>query len=333
MTNFKATLLGAAALVGIVAGAGQAQAGAYAYSLVEFRNLTVNGLGVNFGCAGKDCTFNGSTSASINGLNSPGGAPDLQQQNTPSLTANIDPTHAFRDESASLNVAGLGQNNFTTLGSTPGAGIANASFARADQFIASTSVNTFTNPAAAGAWQGVTESAVIGNRDGQANSGNVQNWDFAGIGLASATTVTVVFDYNLDMFAELAGPGALNATSTWAFGIRFDRLGGAAGDATGSITGLVSANPDSTESATDEDLAALALVSAGNSVSCVASGIADFTRCTFTFNLIAGDYNLIINDSISSQVLTQAVPEPATLGLLGAGLLGLGALARRRKAA
>lgn len=46
----------------------------------------------------------------------------------------------------------------------------------------------------------------------------------------------------------------------------------------------------------------------------------------------AGNYTLTLNDVNSEQVITAPTPEPGTILLMGAGLLGLGAFYRRKKA-
>jgi hypothetical protein len=183
-----------------------------------------------------------------------------------------------------------------------------ASFGYADAIVTSTKINVLGGAVAGGAFKQIAEAAVNGgNATGQAGTTR-QDWDFS-INLTSGQTVTVNFDEALSMIADASDPNALNAQSTSEMKLQL------------LLGGVVKATVDLTDLTTG--LSALP----GESFSL---GFGTKHASGSITAAVAGNYLFRIT-SLTSTDVNATAPEPATLSLMGLGLLGLGYASRRRR--
>lgn len=183
------------------------------------------------------------------------------------------------------------------------------SYAVADQFLEESRVLS-----GSGGWWGAMSGVQLGDGDAVAESGTQHQlqWDF-NISAAELTAgggeVTIDFAWDQRNFLELVTTQSGDtANATQSFTIR--------------VTG-----PEDFE---DEIFDFSESISAGQSPSSKSFGTETFfansTTATFT---TAGNYSMLFNYDVSSNATS--VPEPGTIGLLGMGLLGLGAYGIRRR--
>ncbi|MBI3711221.1 MAG: PEP-CTERM sorting domain-containing protein [Proteobacteria bacterium] len=183
-----------------------------------------------------------------------------------------------------------------------------ASFGYADAIVTSTKINIANGATSGGAFKQIAEAAVNGgNATGQAGTSR-QDWDFS-INLTSGQTVSIDFDEALSMIADASDPNGLNAQATSSMQLQL------------LLNGQVVKTVDMTDLTTG--LSALK----GQSFS---TGFGTKHTSGSITAAVAGDYLFRIT-SLSSTDVNAAAPEPATLSLMGLGLLGLGYASRRRR--
>lgn len=303
-----AAVAAAALLVGT---APDAKAGAIAYSNLHVTNFTISDSGGTQYDASDFSALNvGNTSAANASINGAG-----------SSTSDVGPGN--RDAAmVCLGAAcgGIGQNDFSQQVGT---------FSRGDSQLSGAIITGLGVPSSADAQSVADLNISDGNAASGGTVGTTTEFTFA---LGSADSITFEFDATPQLQAALSG-GTGQAQADVAFSI-------AIADANG--TTLFSWAPDGVLGGTfggteNSDPNSLNIGRGTLSDGTVAYNPGTGTYSATTGVLAAGqNYKLTINHQSTASGRFQAteVPEPATLMMLGAGLLGLGAFGhRRRKAA
>lgn len=309
-TSFKKPLLASALALAGLGLAGQAHAVAVAYSsvqLFEFTVLPQNGA-----------TFTPTPNARQTSSNAsyPGFAPDADTQGVTNISTG--------GSDASQSTAGPGafpaENTFSTVGPTNAASLTiGTAGARGDA--RTDNIGGVGNPLTV---QNVSE-VRLDNISGstQAGSANTNSGTLGILSLAApADTLNISFDALVRRYASTTEAGEYAFASTSVSFTLTPNFGGL------PVTMTMAGG--------DYDILTGQCESAGGegSVNCnryldYTTGSGVFFTLTPATALAVGDYSLSLN--IASSANARDVPEPATMSLLGAGLIGLSA-ARRRKA-
>jgi len=363
--KFRKSLLAAAIGGALAAGASMgAHATAYSFNTLEINDLTLGGV-PGFGTF---FTFNAQTNAQLTDLtDAPIGVPpafSLTSGMNPDSAADssslpfsldgminigttacappggggmmgtINPCQAYVSLGGMAGLPGApAEDTFTAIGFTGGAE-ALPSYSRSDHHLTDNLINLAGGALAGsgGDWQGVTEAAVIGNLKGNATSGNQQVWNFA-VTITEATTAVITFLIDAAIRTavtadETTPPSSSDGNLQISFNFTGDASGGKTpGAAVGTQVSLQNTALVAGEDSTVDDETDL-ILGAG----CVqGAAVGTFSTVTCSLSVGTGAFRFQLASSQVSNVDTLAVPEPATLGLMGAGLLALGGAVRRRR--
>jgi len=304
--KLRTGLLAAAAVCAMTAGyTGSANADAYAVAVLNITNFTVSGIP----------PFNGAANTFT------------LQKNEVDLGAAHDETGPNTETGAAASTNDIGavclgdgcpiaENALTTLIGDN----ANTHFARADSHMLDTIINFEpTDTAKTGEFGSSTESRSKGQVASASTSGpdHRMTWTFT-MPDAMDEAAVAVFSYDGELIFEFvreAFGDFVALTSNLTIEIRRSN---------GTLVG--------NNAGQDDDVlnASIAIVNDVPGSGSASTGNTAFAP-TITIPTTEAGNTLRLNIVFSTTVAADAVPEPVTLGLLGAGLLGLGLAARRRK--
>jgi len=316
----RLALLATAAIAGLALAPSAANATAYALTAVDVQNLQFTGIDAFIP---NSFSFTANSASSGTGLVNSVPNPDAANGTAASLTADL------QDNRTSSGAVALGNLGFAPLPAAllpkqgPG-----GNYSTSQSAITSTSTNAAgpDGVLAFGSWRGTAEASVNGQL-GHTNANAVSQQQLAwGLSLTNnPSTLVLDFDVSLLAAANITGSNLTGvARSDYELDLAFTGTG--VNEATDVLHILNTSSPNPQGNA---DLN----VGAGCTKSAI-SPIAGDTHihCSFSISNIGTANQLSLLDTESVTVNQQGVPEPMTLSIMGAGLLGLGAAARRRRA-
>jgi hypothetical protein len=324
-------LLASSAIVALAAMPSVANASAYALAQTTISDLLISDTD---GTAFNTFSFSSQASSSVTGgvsQNTTSGAPVTAAYTQPAGPGTVAGINNCFAGGSTVGACVSTPGAFTNVGSThPGPtqtaadlvpfGQSSASYAFATSVIPATAINTASG--GTGGYLDQIAETNVANATGVAQSGaSKQQWTFA----ANLTSGDVVsFNYQVAVHLQTDTSGANSVSALATSQVEYELAKCTSAD-TASCTVIQHETPvadNKSVTGTTNFNPGVVTVDSTTAHSCGKS------NCNLTATSGTGIYELII--LVSDNVQAVATPEPASLGLMGVGLLGLGAAVRRR---